>query len=398
MTTAFRELPGRRVLQCTTSRRRTSSRTTEPEIFRIAALGRCRPRGRSPASADLALGDSDYNRRELETLGFRSTGVFPIALNLERITKAPPHPALSKILDDGLTNFLFVGRMVPNKRIEDIIFLAELYKRNIDSHYRFIFVGRTDGIPNYYAALRALIVRLEMLPERFLFTGQVDDWELAAYLPQRQRLHVAQRARGLLRARARSDGARACRCSPATAPPSARRSAAPASRGRRKIWSLRPSCCGQLAFDRAAARRSSAAPMPAPRGLQRGRGCIARLAEIVGTPESGIRDTRVHRSTLRHRNSWRRLEYLCRLDGRAARREARRRGAHHVRTRLRHVEERVSRGAGSNPRRHGPRASRSPRRARSTASTSSPTGSSTTRTRTTRRWSGSGGRGRGRRR
>jgi glycosyltransferase involved in cell wall biosynthesis len=71
--------------------------------------------------------------------------------------------------------------MVPNKRIEDIIFLAEMYKRNIDSQYRFVFVGRTDGIPNYYAAVRALIVRLEMLPERFLFTGQVNDWELAAY-------------------------------------------------------------------------------------------------------------------------------------------------------------------------------------------------------------------------
>ena len=71
--------------------------------------------------------------------------------------------------------------MVPNKRIEDIIRLAELYKRYIDSHYRFIFVGRTDGIPRYYAALRALIVRLEMLPERFLFTGPVTDWELAAY-------------------------------------------------------------------------------------------------------------------------------------------------------------------------------------------------------------------------
>ena len=39
--------------------------------------------------------------------------------------------------------------------------------------------------------------------------------------------------------------------------------------------------------------------------------------------------------------------------GRAARREARRRGAHDVRARLRHLEERVSRGAGPHPRRHG---------------------------------------------
>jgi glycosyltransferase involved in cell wall biosynthesis len=180
MTTAFRELPGRRVLQYHNITPAHFFADYQPEVFRIAALGRA-DLGTLAGAADVALGDSDYNRRELEALGFPSTGVFPIALNLDRITKAPPHPALSEILDDGLTNFLFVGRMVPNKRLEDIFFLAELYKRNIDSQYRFVFVGRTDGIPNYYAALRALVVRLEMLPERFLFTGQVNDWELAAY-------------------------------------------------------------------------------------------------------------------------------------------------------------------------------------------------------------------------
>jgi L-malate glycosyltransferase len=180
MSGAFRDLRGARVLQYHNITPAHFFADYDPEVFRIAALGRSDLQSLSDA-ADLALGDSDYNRRELDRLGFRTTGVFPIALNLDRITKAAPHPALSKILDDGLTNFLFVGRVVPNKRIEHIILLAELYKRNIDSQYRFIFVGRTDGIPTYYAAVRALILRLEMLPERFLFAGPVTDWELAAY-------------------------------------------------------------------------------------------------------------------------------------------------------------------------------------------------------------------------
>ena len=55
---------------------------------------------------------------------------------------APPRPALEKILGDGLINILFVGRIAPNKKIEDHIRLAEIYKRYVDSHYRFIFVGR----------------------------------------------------------------------------------------------------------------------------------------------------------------------------------------------------------------------------------------------------------------
>ena len=69
----------------------------------------------------------------------------PIAVNTERITGAPPRPALEKILGDGLINILFVGRIVPNKRIEDHIRLAEMYKRYVDSYYRFIFVGRYDA-------------------------------------------------------------------------------------------------------------------------------------------------------------------------------------------------------------------------------------------------------------
>jgi len=180
MTPAFAALKGTRVLQYHNITPAHFFADYQPDVFRIAALGRADLKTLAGAT-DLALGDSDYNRRELDALGFRSTGIFPIALNLDRITSAPPHPALAQILDDGLTNFLFVGRLVPNKRIEDIVRLAELYKRNIDSHYRFIFVGRNDGIPGYYAAVRALIVRFEMLSERFLFTGPVTDWELAAY-------------------------------------------------------------------------------------------------------------------------------------------------------------------------------------------------------------------------
>ena len=39
----------------------------------------------------------------------------------------------SRCSDDGLINFLFVGRIAPNKKIEDHIRLAEHYKRYVDS-------------------------------------------------------------------------------------------------------------------------------------------------------------------------------------------------------------------------------------------------------------------------
>lgn len=180
MTGAFAALPGGRVLQYHNITPAHFFAPYHPGIFRIAALGR-EDLGTLAGRVELALGDSEYNRLELERLGFGRTGVLPIALDLDRITKAPPHPVLDRMLGDGLTNFLFVGRLVPNKRIEDIVRLAEVYKRYVDANYRFIFVGRTDGVPRYHATVRALVAEFDMLPERFLFAGAVPDWELAAY-------------------------------------------------------------------------------------------------------------------------------------------------------------------------------------------------------------------------
>jgi glycosyltransferase involved in cell wall biosynthesis len=180
MTEAFARLPRGRVLQYHNITPARFYAPYDPGIFRLAVVGR-RELASLAGRCDLALGDSEYNRQELEELGFAATGVFPVAVDLGRITGAPPTPALEKWLNDGLTNFLFVGRMVPNKKIEDIIRLAEHYKRYVDAHYRFIFVGRDDGVPRYTNMLRALIAELGWLPDRYLFTGGVPDRELAAY-------------------------------------------------------------------------------------------------------------------------------------------------------------------------------------------------------------------------
>ena len=152
----------------------------DANIFRLAALSRADLKT-LVGHTDVALGDSEFNRQELESLGFGNTGVFPIAVNTDRITKAPRRPALEEILSDGLLNFLFVGRIAPNKKIEDHIRLAEHYKRYVDAYYRFIFVGRYDVVPRYYSMVRALMTEYRLLNDRFIFTGPVPDEELAVY-------------------------------------------------------------------------------------------------------------------------------------------------------------------------------------------------------------------------
>jgi glycosyltransferase involved in cell wall biosynthesis len=128
MTAKFAALDGAKVLQYHNITPAAFFAPYDPQLFRLAALGR-RELATLAGHVDLALGDSDFNRRELEELGFTRTGVLPIAVNTERITAAPARPSLERILRDGLINILFVGRIVPNKKIEDHIRLAEVYKR-----------------------------------------------------------------------------------------------------------------------------------------------------------------------------------------------------------------------------------------------------------------------------
>ncbi len=180
MTEAFAALKGARVLQYHNITPAHFYAPYHPEQFGLIARGR-RELATLAGRVDLAVGDSEFNRRELEALKFSPTGVIPLAVDTARFAGAPPCPALENILLDEFVNILFVGRVVPNKRIEDHIRLAEHYKRYVDDRYRFLFVGRTDIVPRYYFAIRALIDEFEMPPERFVFTGAVPDQELVAY-------------------------------------------------------------------------------------------------------------------------------------------------------------------------------------------------------------------------
>ena len=181
MTAAFARLNSGRVLQYHNVTPAHFFAGYDAAIYRLAMLGREDLKS-LVGHTDRALGDSEYNRQELETLGFSNTGVFPIAIDTARITSAPRRPALEEVLnEEGWLNFLFVGRIVPNKKIEDHIKLAEHYKRYVDEQYRFVFVGRTDAAPRYYAAIRGMLERYRMPEGRFIFTGPVPDEDLATY-------------------------------------------------------------------------------------------------------------------------------------------------------------------------------------------------------------------------
>ena len=69
---------------------------------------------------DLALGDSEFNRKELESLGYANTGVLPLLIDYSKFD-GKPDPVVRQIYDNGKFTTLFVGRVIPNKKFEDVI-------------------------------------------------------------------------------------------------------------------------------------------------------------------------------------------------------------------------------------------------------------------------------------
>jgi glycosyltransferase involved in cell wall biosynthesis len=151
----------------------------DQELVRIAASGREELKALA-GSADLALGDSEFNRAELERSGFGSTGVLPILIDFAPYEECVPDPVLEEMLGDGRANFLFVGRVYPNKRFEDLARLAFFYKKYVSEDFRFLLVGKAGRMERYQQAVQSLADRWGLRASEFLFTGHVSLEELVA--------------------------------------------------------------------------------------------------------------------------------------------------------------------------------------------------------------------------
>jgi glycosyltransferase involved in cell wall biosynthesis len=153
----------------------------DPHLAEVCRRGReLMPRLRE---CDLALGDSEYNRLELVEAGFpvEKTGVLPIFVDTGALG-GDHNRVLLRELNDGATNLLFVGRMVPNKRVEDLIDLFAVYNRRVNAWSRLLLVGTTWSVA--YNAELARRVRKHGLQGAVSIPGWswgVSDEDLRAY-------------------------------------------------------------------------------------------------------------------------------------------------------------------------------------------------------------------------
>jgi len=131
---------------------------------------------------DLALGDSEYNRQELLEAGFpeEKTDVLPLFSQQSLFENVPTDQSLlEQLRKDGMVNLLTVGRVAPNKDIEDVIRIFYVYHRAINPQSRLYVVG-PHHLPTYSAALEALVDDLG-LGDAVVFPGRALGGTLKAY-------------------------------------------------------------------------------------------------------------------------------------------------------------------------------------------------------------------------
>lgn len=178
LTKAFMKLPSKKVL--------IYHNITPPEFFsefsqemaRISQMGREELQSLVP-HVSLILADSDYNRQDILKLGFKRAEVFPLFIDFEKYKK-PPSQFMYELFRDERTNLLFVGRIAPNKKIEELIKVTFYFKKYISPLVRLIVVGKTSTIPKYYQSLVRIADEFYLMPEEICFTGHVSDEEMFA--------------------------------------------------------------------------------------------------------------------------------------------------------------------------------------------------------------------------
>ncbi len=172
------KLPARRVL--------VYHNVTPPEFFAginpyvalFAERGLRQLRTLAP-HVELAIGVSEFNRRDLEQSGFTRTAAVPILVDWSTYELAPD-PAVSEVWRGVRTKLLFVGGIKPNKRHDDLVRMLAYYRRCIDPDAHLVLVGSYADQPQYYGRLRAL-VRALGVEDAVTFTGAVSQGALVAY-------------------------------------------------------------------------------------------------------------------------------------------------------------------------------------------------------------------------
>lgn len=116
---------------------------------------------------DLCAGVSRFNVEEMRLLGARRTAVIPPVADLRHLGPRPSRPSQPPLL-------LFVSRVAPNKRHDDLIRVLAALRATAQPQARLAVVGRFDDTEDYLDSLRRLADDLGVA-DAVEFTGRLDN-------------------------------------------------------------------------------------------------------------------------------------------------------------------------------------------------------------------------------
>ncbi len=147
------------------------------EVRHWCEVGRAQLR-RLAEACELGIGDSEYNRQELESVGFARTAVVPIFLDWSALD-VEPDARVARRLADERTTILYVGQLLPHKGVAHLLAAFARY-RGADDSARLYLVGSSALVPDYRGQLEAQAERLGIAAQ-VTFAGSVSLEELVAY-------------------------------------------------------------------------------------------------------------------------------------------------------------------------------------------------------------------------
>ena len=130
----------------------------------------------------LGIADSRFNEIDLEAAGFAETVVVPVLVDLAALEREVDEVLLARLRDakgDGGHDWLFVGRIAPNKCQHDLVAALAAHRRAYGSRARLHLVGASTS-PAYSFALERFVAALE-LEGAVEITGPVSPGQLGAY-------------------------------------------------------------------------------------------------------------------------------------------------------------------------------------------------------------------------
>lgn len=129
--------------------------------------------------SDQILADSKFNSDEITQLGFKSK-VLELPLDPARWNEASNGGILSLLNEDPALHLLHVGRIAPNKKLEDTIRIFYFLKHHFNSNSKLWFVGTDIDTELYSFSLKRLVEELS-LQDAVFFTGAMTDEEVRAF-------------------------------------------------------------------------------------------------------------------------------------------------------------------------------------------------------------------------